>query len=137
MLNSQLVSHIVEINLELEEIEEIFKDRFKSIVKEKVEIKAFEYLIKKKEERTSDNARGKYLKYESLEMAECLSSLEEYMSISEKKWLFKCHIEDVEISSVRKWNHEYDPCSNCPGKYFDQNHLMNCPYLLGKKQDID
>ena len=124
----------LEINLELEEIEEMSKDRFKSIVKEKVEVKAFEYLIKKKGGRTSDNAKGKYLKYESLEMAEYLSSSEEDMSISEKKWLFKCHIEDIEISSVRKWNNEYDPCTNCKGKYFDQNHLMNCPYLLGKNE---
>ena len=38
----------LEINLELEEIEEMSRERFKSIVKEKVKIKAFEYLIKEK-----------------------------------------------------------------------------------------
>ena len=38
------------------------------------------------------------------------------------------------MSSVRKWNNQNDPCIHCPGKYLDQNHLMNCQYLLGKKE---
>ena len=39
----------LEINLDLEEIEEMSRERYKSIVKEKVEVKAFEYLIKRRE----------------------------------------------------------------------------------------
>ena len=35
----------INLNLELVEIEEMSKERYKSIVKEKVEVKAFEYLI--------------------------------------------------------------------------------------------
>ena len=53
----------LDINLELVEIEEMSKDRYKSIVKEKVEVKAFEYLIRKKGEITSDNAKGKLKNY--------------------------------------------------------------------------
>ena len=92
----------LEIDLELEEIELLSKEKFKSIVKDKVEAKAFEYLLKKKEERKSDNAKGKYLVYEQLEMAEYLTPIEEDLSISEKKWLFKCRIEDIQISDTRK-----------------------------------
>ena len=50
-------------------------------------------------------------------MAEYLSSLEEDISINEKKWLFKCRIEDIQMSAVRKWNNENDPCVHRPGKY--------------------
>ena len=124
----------LEINLDLEEIEEMSRERYKSIVKEKVEIQAFEYIIKKKGERTSDHAKGKFITYERLEMAEYLSSLEEDISINEKKWLFKCRIEDIQMNSVRKWNNQNEPCNHCPGKYLDQNHLMNCQYLLGKNE---
>ena len=73
------------IDFELEQIENMSKEKYKSIVKERVELIAFEYLIDKKEGRTSDNAKGKYLTYKYLEMAEYLTSIEEDISISEKK----------------------------------------------------
>ena len=67
-------------------------------------------------------------------MAEYLSSFKEDISVNEKKWLLKCRIEDIQMSSDRKWNNENDPCLHCPGKYLDQNHLLNCQYLLGKNE---
>ena len=45
------------IDFELEQIENMSKEKYKSIVKERVELIAFEYLIDKKEGRTSDNAK--------------------------------------------------------------------------------
>ena len=124
----------LEIDLELEEIELLSKEKFKSIVNEKVEAKAFEYLINKKDERKSDNAKGKYLVNEQLEMAEYLTPMEEDLSISEKKWLLKCRIEDIQISDTRKWNNENEPCMHCPQHELDNTQLMNCQYLLGKNQ---
>ena len=97
-------------------------------------MKAFEYLIYKKEGRTSDNAKGKYLTYKYLEMAEYLTSIEEDISISEKKWMFKCRIEDINIISDKKWNKDKDPCVHYPWKQLDPNHLLNCQYLIGKNQ---
>ena len=38
------------------------------------------------------------------------------------------------MSSDRKWSNENDPCLHCPEKYLDQNHLLNCQYLLGKNE---
>ena len=38
------------------------------------------------------------------------------------------------MSAVRKWNNESVPCLCGPGKYLDQNQLMNCQYLLGKNE---
>ena len=67
-------------------------------------------------------------------MAEYLTPIEEDISISEKKWMFKCRIEDIDIVSDRKWNTHKDPCVHCPGKQLDQKHLLLCQYLLGKNQ---
>ena len=50
------------IDLQLEKIENMSKEKYKSKVKERVELHAFEYLIDKKEARTSDNAKGFFLR---------------------------------------------------------------------------
>ena len=75
----------LEISLELEEIEKMSKERYKSLIQEKVRFKAFEYLLSKKEASISDMAKGKALKYESLAMSEYLTPIENDLSITEKK----------------------------------------------------
>ena len=135
---STVLEDIVEldISLELKEIEEMSKERFKSIVQEKVKIKAFEYLISKKESRISVRAKGKALKYERLEMSEYLTPIEHDLSISEKKWILKCRLEDVDLGSKRKWNSDNSSCLNCPEEQLDQRHILNCQFLLGKNKTI-
>ena len=135
---STVLEDIVEldISLELKEIEEMSKERFISIVQEKVKSKAFEYLISKKESRISVRAKGKALKYERLEMSEYLTPIEHDLSISEKKWILKCRLEDVDLGSKRKWNSDNSSCLNCPGENLDQRHILNCQFLLGKNKTI-
>ena len=53
------------------------KERVKFLVQEKVRIKAFEYVISKKEAKISDMAKGKTLQYECLEMSEYLTHIEQ------------------------------------------------------------
>ena len=74
------------------------------------------------------------MKYKYLERAEHLTPIEEDIYISEKNWMFKCRIKDIEIISDRKWNKDKDPCVHCPGKQLYPNHLLNYQYLIGKNQ---
>ena len=55
---------ILEISLEIEEIQTMKIDKFKHIVKKSVKEKAFLYLLQKKTDRKSDNAKGKLIEYE-------------------------------------------------------------------------
>ena len=67
-------------------------------------------------------------------MAKYLTPIEEDISVSEKKCMFKCRIEDIDIISDRKWYNDKDPCVHCPGKQLGPIHLLNCQYLIGKNQ---
>ena len=71
---------------------------FRKLVKESVCYSALNYLLNRKESRNSEHAKGKHLSYTSLKMAGYLSPSEVDMAISEKKWLMKCRLEDIDIS---------------------------------------
>ena len=124
----------LDINIEIGDIKDLKKGKFKAIVKEKVTNGAFQYLLKKKEARNSENAKGKLLIFSDFEMSEYLITKEYDFSIEEKKWLFKCRLEDIDIP--RKWNNESILCGNCKDIEFDQRHLFECKYLIGKNEMI-
>ena len=124
----------LEICLDLEEIKDMSKTKFKSLLLSKIRKKAFQYLVEKKESRISDNSRGKKIKYMSLEMAEYLSPEETDLSIDEKKWLLKCRIEDIDISENGNWNNGTIICKYCHNEAFTQRHLLDCKYLQGKNE---
>ena len=124
----------LDIQLELGSIKDMKKIKFKSIVKEKVKFGAFTYLMEKKAARQSDNARGKLLEYSVLEKSEYLTPIEHDFSIEEKKWILKSRIEDIYIP--RKWNNENTICGNCPNIEFNQKHLFECQFLLGKNEIV-
>ena len=124
------------IDLGLQEIKAMTKSRFSSLVREKTQEQALFYLLEKKHSRTSENAKGKLINYSNLKMTDYLSSIDTDMSIDEKKWLFLCRIEDIDLQSNRKWNNEDTYCKSCPNEIFTQRHLLYCKYLMGKKQNI-
>ena len=76
----------LELGLHLDDIKNMTKNSFRKFVKEKVQQKALEYLISKKETHISENAKGKYLKYEKLNIQGYLSSSNLNISVNEKKW---------------------------------------------------
>jgi hypothetical protein len=118
----------LEIDLEIEDIKYMKKEKFKALVKEKVQKKAFQYLLEKKASRKSERAKGKYLEYNELILSEYLSSNENNLSIDERKWLLKCRIEDIDLNTNRKWNNEESSCMNCPSTVMNQRHLLECKY---------
>ena len=126
----------VKLGLELEEIGFISKHRFKSLVRNIVKKKAFKYLIDKKEERISLHTKGKELRYSELKMAQYLGASDIEMSIYEKKWLYKCRIEDIDLEANRRWNNGDIQCKNCLNTEMNQRHLLYCKYLLGKSEIV-
>ena len=93
------------------------------------------YLLQKKTDRKSDNAKGKQILYEEFEMADYLHPGDKDITIEEQKWLFKCRVEDVDIKGNHKWKHTNIFCSSCQQNEDEtQFHLLNCFALLGKNE---
>ena len=126
----------LEIDLEIEDIRNMPKVKFKEYINEKVKEAAFKYLLNRKSSRNSDRAKGKLLEYSDLEMSEYLTPLDQDISINERKWLFQCRVEDIDLNTNRKWNNESPDCMNCPNTVLDQRHLLECKYLTGKNEII-
>ena len=64
----------LKIKDEVEQIGTMKKEKFSSLINVKIQDLAFNWLLKKKEARISENAKGKDLKYTQFEMAEYLGS---------------------------------------------------------------
>ena len=122
----------LEIDIEIGEIKDMKKEKFKIIVKDKVMNGAFQYLLKKKAERISENAKGKLLIYTDLYKSEYLTPTDNDISIEDRKWLFKCRLEDVDIP--KKWNNDNIICRHCPNIELNQKHLFECNFLMGKNE---
>lgn len=127
----------LEIQLEIEEIEVMSKVQYKSLIKEAVYNRAFSDLLRRKEGRNSDNAKGKMIKYTEFKEAEYLSPENEYLTIKEKKWMFKCRVEDIEIKGNHRWKYSNISCFSCKKNIDEtQGHLASCEYLLGKNEHM-
>ena len=124
----------LELGLQLDDIKSMTKNSFRKIVKEKVQQKALEYLLNKKESHISENAKGKLLKYEKLKIQEYLNSSNLNISVNEKKWLFKCRVEDIDLPSNSRWRNEDTFCKNCLTIEMNQSNLLSCQYLLEKNK---
>ena len=62
-------------------------------------------LLKRKEGRSSEHDKVKHITYDEHIMPEYLSSNEDNMSIEDKKWLFKCRDEDLDIRGNQRWKY--------------------------------
>ena len=134
---SQVLNELTDfqLNLQLTDIENMSFENYKSIVKNHIKEKAFNYLISRKESRTSENSKGKLLKYSKLEMAEYLTATDIDISIAERKWLFKCRVEDIDIKANRRWKYSDISCYSCDKNIPEtQHHILRCETLIGQNQ---
>ena len=46
-------------------------------------------------------------------MAQYLCASDIKMSKDEKKWLYKCRIEYIDLEANRRWKNRYIQCNNC------------------------
>ena len=99
--------------------------------------KAFSDILQRKECRQSEHAKGKQLNYIEFELQEYLSPNDEYLTIEEQKWIFKCRTEDLEIKGNQRWKFQDISCFSCK-KNIDktQSHFFFCEYLLGKNENL-
>ena len=69
-------------------------------------------------------------------MADYLCPSDIDISIEEKKWLFKCRIEDIDINANNRWKNRDTMYINCLNIDMNQKHLIECPYLLRKDEMV-
>ena len=136
---SQVLSNLSEfpINLELRDIQNMSAKKYKLIVKNHIKEKAFRYLTARKEGRQSEHSKGTLLEYSELKMSEYLSGIDTDISIEERKWLFKCRVEDIDIKGNRRWKYPDISCSSCNKNIPEtQSHILICGPLLGQNEQL-
>ena len=134
---SQVLSDLdqLEIHNELEEIQCMSQDKYNKMVTENICQAAFKWLQNRQQSRTSNHARGKELKYSELKMANYLCPSDVNISIDEKKWLFKCRVEDIEVKANRRWQNDNISCLSCNFNVDEtQSHILTCTYLIGQSK---
>lgn len=127
----------IQLNLELNDIAQMSKEIFKHILNKCVTEKAFKELLMKKENRKSENARGRNIIYEEFAMQNYLMETDIEISLDERKWLFKSRTDDIDIRANYKWKHEAFTCVSCKENIQEDNeHLLVCSKLIGKNELI-
>ena len=130
---SQVIKDLEEIDLdiEFEDIENTSKEKFKDIVL------SHAALLKKKESRISDNAKGRNIIYKVQGMQNYLQETDIEITLDEKKWLFKCRTDDIDIKGNFCWKYESHSCISCKLDILENNeHLLNCKQLIGRNEII-
>ena len=57
------------------------------------------------------------------------------MSCEEKKWLFKCRTDDIDLKANFKWKYEQSSCVSCKENVAETNeHLLFCEKLTEKNE---
>ena len=102
-------------------MEQIETEKFKETVKEKVVVKAFEYLIDKK----NSHEKVKHIRYESLKMQPYLKATDLNMSVKERKFLFQCRVNDIDLRTNRTWKYQETYCISCKKRKSTRNRCSH------------
>ena len=114
------------ISYSLEEIKIMTKNKFNTILKEKVKENALKYLLEKQ------GKKGKEIVYTTLEMAEYLQPFGNKLTVAEKRDLFSYRNRMVNIpSNFPKGKTEYTCIC---GEKENMKHIYNCELLSEKKE---
>ena len=96
---------------------------------------AFKELIDRKNERVSEYARGRLLRYEDFWMQEHLLETDIDISLDGRKWIFKCWTNYIDIKANFQWKYENIWCICCEEDNPETNeHLIQCKVLLGSNE---
>ena len=130
---SQIFIDLNQLNIEegLEEIQTMSFKKYVFILDKQIGNLALKWLLDKKNSRKSENAKGKQLNYTELKMADYLLPSDTDLTIEEKKWIFKCRIDDIDVRANRRWQYEDLSCLSCnSNKAESQIHILECKPLL-------
>ena len=133
---STVKADLEELNIDssISEIEAMKSETYKTICKEKIKKKAFEYL----ENRKSEHEKVRHIKYEKLEMAGYLKSNDLDLSVRERQFLFQCRMSDIDLRANRTWKYKDIYCIACKDENILENgyHTLECKVLCNKSNDI-
>ena len=112
------------IDLKLDEIQRSSKNNFKTLVKEKVRIKAFQYLLEIKD----SHSKTSNLVYSALRLQDYLMPFS-LLSIKEKSFIFSARCRMVEVRCNFKTGKADLNCRKCHQAPETQQHIFVCPDL--------
>ena len=113
------------INLTMEEIAGMSKLRFKEMIKDRVELKAFDYLTGIKD----SHSKSKNIKYEKIKLQRYLQSETKNLSINDKQFIFAARTRMLDLKGNFKTGMLDKKCRKCEQSEETQEHLLECPAL--------
>ena len=119
----------LELNMTFDEIRTIDRKRFKTLVKNRIQIKALEYLLFIK----SKHSKGKELSYDELELQNYLSS-KSNLSIKEKSFIFSCRTRMLDVKSNFKTGQNNLNCDKCGKEEETQRHILTCSAISSNSE---
>ena len=78
-------------------------------------------LMKRQDKHVSEYARGKLIKYEGLGMQEILMVTSMYLTLDERKYIFKCRTIDIDPKANFQWKHRNIWCISCKTDFPEKN----------------
>ena len=121
--NCEKYLNMLDIKLSFKEIGEMSKFRFAKIVKEKIAVAAYNYLIAEKNKQT----KIAHIKYSGLELQKYLMDGDANVDVS--KLILKARSKTLDIKSQRKWAYEDTSCSGCKVMEETGAEILSCWYF--------
>ena len=112
------------IDQTFEDIEQMEKESFKTLVRERVRHTAFEHL----KQTQASMSKGKEIVYKDLSLQSYLKP-NSYLSIKDKAFIFSARTRMLELKCNFKTNQVNLTCRKCGNQDEDQKHLLECPEL--------
>ena len=113
------------ITLSFEEIRNLSRWKFKKIVKEKVEIAAFKYLLEWKNNPGRDGKMSKVynIKYDKFEMQQYLY---DNSNTNISKFIAKARAKSLELKTHKSWKYNDKLCSGCSMREESGDEILSC-----------
>ena len=116
----------------LENIQEMPKETYKQLIKNKIKEEAFNYLILKRNKR---NGKGMDIEYTHLEMQNYLSSEDIDITNEDRKLIFQLRTKmHFKIKTHFRNMHENTLCSGCRIQESTTQHTLECKSILGRNE---
>ena len=114
---------ILKIELSFEEIGNLSKNSFKKVIKDRVKVAAYSYLISEQEKQSKITD----IKYQKLEMQAYLADGSRDTRLS--KLIFKARGRTLDIKMDKRWKYDDTLCSGCNQKEETGEEVLGCDKL--------
>ena len=109
----------------MEDIQSFSKQKFKEIIRTKVQSKSFEYLKTLK----STHSKARNIKHEKLQLQAYLQSGTNNFSINEKQFIFAARTRMLDLRGNFKTGKVERKSRKCEIEKETQQHILDCPAL--------